>query len=942
MSYDAEGNLISRTEQGMEDGAAFALTTVMTYNAGGQVLTVDPPGHGAADVTAYAYDATRGNGHLVPLSRTDPIVGTTVFAHDAFNRRTGVIDVNGVPTVTTYDNLDRVTSVAQDDLVTSYAYDAFGDLFRTTHPEGNLLEYDFDSAGRLQSVESRPDAATRGERTFYTLDAVGHRVREDLQSWDGSEWQTESWTEYVYGSKCHLDKVIRPGGSVTEYAYDCKGNLEKVWDANHPKASNGPTQLYAYDALDRLTSLTQPWTGAGGGTAVTSYTYDVQDHLASVTDAEGNITLYTYSDRDLLTRQDSPVSGVTTYVYNEHGDLEEETDARGVTVTRAYDVLDRATTVSYPDPSLDVTYTYDAPGAKGRLKGIERHGETIVYEYDRVGRMTRDGALTYGYDDNGNKTTIGYPNDVTATYTYDHAGRQQTLSMTVGTDPAVALVTDAKYKPFGPLSSLSLGNGLIETRDYDARYQPSTIRVDGASPLLHWAYTIDPVGNITGITDQLNPANNRTFGYQDVFYYLTQGDGPWGPRAWTYDRIGNRLAEARGPETDVYSYLANAGGGHNPKLVSVATAGGGERTYGYDEAGNTVQIVAEDSQQDLIYDGAGRMAFLRWLPEEKIATFMYDARDYLLEVSRTEAICPGGHLLAFYSSDGLLRARQRTLGAEELPAEVDVFFYFAGQPVVIAEKLIASQSLTFVHTDYLGVPLLSSGLNGTVVWFGGFSPFGGDWAGAADAGVLLGPSFQWQDTFWEGSFGDDGRLSTSGSSWAMSSLGRVLAADDELYYVMDPIVSDSEARSAGPLLTGIPEPPAAPLEAHSVNSPWARVVCDCNGGFKWIWIDRPEAPYLKCVESCAVRHEEDHLKWLRRFKPLSCQGKKDGDNPAITQEDRACSECSAFKVSFKCLKSVLARLERRAGSAHCQFVARRELQLHENRKAKECGECDRR
>lgn len=114
LGYDAEGNLLTRTEQGMEDGAAFALTTVMTYNPGGQVLMVDPPGHGTADVTTYTYDPARGNGQLVPLTRTDPIVGTTVFARDAFNRRTGVTDVNGVLTETVYDPLNRVTSVTQD------------------------------------------------------------------------------------------------------------------------------------------------------------------------------------------------------------------------------------------------------------------------------------------------------------------------------------------------------------------------------------------------------------------------------------------------------------------------------------------------------------------------------------------------------------------------------------------------------------------------------------------------------------------------------------------------------------------------------------------------------------------------------------------------------------------------------------------------------------
>jgi YD repeat-containing protein len=110
------------------------------------------------------------------------------------------------------------------------------------------------------------------------------------------------------------------------------------------KGDRKGSQPRAYDQLDRLQSVTQPWTGGGGGSAVTTYQYDVQDHLTQVTDAAGNATSYVYSDRDLMTRQESPVSGVTTYAYNEHGEQVTEIDARGVVVTRAMDVLDRVTT----------------------------------------------------------------------------------------------------------------------------------------------------------------------------------------------------------------------------------------------------------------------------------------------------------------------------------------------------------------------------------------------------------------------------------------------------------------------------------------------------------------------------------------------------------------------------------------------------------------------
>src|SRR5829696_835425 len=300
LAYDTAGNLTTRTIQGAEAGSSFSHATASTFNAAGQPLTVNPPGYGTSDQTGYTYDSARGD--LLTLSRTDPLVGATAFSYDGLNRRTSVTDPNGVQTVTTYDNLGRVTTVTQKgatlagDLTTTYVYSLFGDLFRTMLPRGNVIEYSYDAAGRLVSIERKPDAATHGERTFYTLDTYGHRTKEEFQRWNGSGWTTESFTDSVFSSRCHLDKTVHPGGAVTEYAYDCDGNLEKVWDANHPRAANpNPTQLYAYDSLNRLSAVTQPWTGTGGGTAVTSYLYDLQDHLARVTDAEGNATSYTYS-----------------------------------------------------------------------------------------------------------------------------------------------------------------------------------------------------------------------------------------------------------------------------------------------------------------------------------------------------------------------------------------------------------------------------------------------------------------------------------------------------------------------------------------------------------------------------------------------------------------------------------------------------------------------
>jgi RHS repeat-associated protein len=782
LAYNAAGDLETRTLQGAEAGSSFTYATTATFNAAGQPLTVDPPGYGTADATTTTYDSTRGN--LLPLTRTDPLTGATTFGYDAFNRRTSLTDPNGVQTATAYDSLDRVTSVtrkgatAAGDLVTTYAYNTFGDLFRTAMPRGNVVEYGYDAAGRLTSIERKPDASTHGDRTFYTLDAYGHRTKEELQSWNGSAWVSASFTSYVYSSRCHLDRTIYPGGAVTEYAYDCDGNLEKVWDANHPKASNpSPTQTYAYDLLNRLSSVLQPWTAAAGGNAVISYGYDIQDHLNKVTDAEGNVTTYAYGDRDLMTSQVSPASGTTTYAYNEHAELTSQIDARGIAMSRIVDALDRATAVTYPTPDLDVAYTYDDPAvafSKGRLTRIARGTVTIDYRYDRFGRLIQDGELAYVYDANGNPTSLVYPGGVTAVTTYDFADRPASLLAQRAGKPDQSLVSSASYLPYGPLASLTLGNGLTEAHAFTQRYFPSAITLGSPSNLLSWTYATDNVGNISSIADLLNPARNRTFGYQDVQYFLTRGDGPWGNRSWTYDKIGNRLTEVHSGTTDTYTYqlVPPPGNGHSPILSSIQLGAGSSRTYQYGAAGHLEKIMQGAVATTFTNDDAGHLSALDTTSPSAGVAFRYDGRDYLTLADTAALPFPDGFetgdLCAWsaalgvtilptcaakpavhptYSSEGLLHALQRSTAPRS-----SYVFHFAGRPVAQLDLTGATEAWKFLTTDHLGTPIVATTTTGGALWQGGFEPFGTDWNGAGGAGVFLRLPGQWEEGVWKSSY----------------------------------------------------------------------------------------------------------------------------------------------------------------------------------------------
>ena len=153
-SYDGtSGVLLSRTISGDEptydadgDGipeGSFTLTTDYSgHNAAGQPGTIDPPGGGTADATTFTYTVPGRNG-LLAGSRTDPLVGTTTYGYDGLNRRSSVIDPNGVETArsttgsTASSRSTRAASTTEA-LVTEYHYNAFGDLESVVDPKGHV------------------------------------------------------------------------------------------------------------------------------------------------------------------------------------------------------------------------------------------------------------------------------------------------------------------------------------------------------------------------------------------------------------------------------------------------------------------------------------------------------------------------------------------------------------------------------------------------------------------------------------------------------------------------------------------------------------------------------------------------------------------------------------------------------------------------------------
>jgi YD repeat-containing protein len=273
---------------------------------------------------------------------------------------------------------------------------------------------------------------------------------------------------------------------------------------------NGNPTTRAFDALDRSIATTDALNGT------TTTTYDARDN-ETVTDPRGLTTTYTYDGLDDLVQQISPDTGTTTYTYDAAGNRTSRTDARDVTVHYTYDALNRLTAIDYPDDGLDVAFTYDTcPNGMGRLCQMRDGSGTTTYAYDPRGNLTTQSittggvtqTLVYAYNGADQLIRITYPSGRTVDHARDVLGRITSVTTTSG-----GVTGDIEYQPFGPMASLAYGNGIPLTRTFDLDHRLTTQTAGAVQDL---AFRLDPNGNITGITNPLDP--NRDQGEMAPFF----------------------------------------------------------------------------------------------------------------------------------------------------------------------------------------------------------------------------------------------------------------------------------------------------------------------------------------------------------------------------------------------------------------------------------------
>ncbi len=393
------------------------VVTEYTYDHAGRLMTVHPApadtGEPTVPDTVIEYDRLGRR-----RSIDDPDAGLTTFSYAAFDggERTEYEEhANGIVTTTTYDALDRISSVTTDGpnaVAVNYFYD-----------EGGVA---MNALGRLTRVE----------------DAVGvHRFEYDAV------------------------------GQVIDEEHDLDGNhfaFSQQYDAlGQPTvrtfpAQNGEAPIFRIDnEYDSMGYLSGVKDFASGVSLVRDIQYDGRPRIVDLTSGDGVKLSERYSPTtDLLDsiemRRGTRVLEHLSYEFDAGGRVRAIRDRRNSHCDREfdapgdYDGLNRLIHARGPfGPDFgctDLTFDYDKYGNLTLKDGVSRsygrtdmtglpaaarsvpHAVTSVggtaLAYDAVGSLLTYGTREYRWDDRSRLSSVLEGGQLKATYTYDYAGRR--------------------------------------------------------------------------------------------------------------------------------------------------------------------------------------------------------------------------------------------------------------------------------------------------------------------------------------------------------------------------------------------------------------------------------------------------------------------------------------------------------------------------------------
>ena len=394
MSYDTRGRLA-----GVAQGAgANERVTTFSYNAAGYFASAtDPLGQSGSlsyDPAGRVQTQTLANGQAID------------FDYDANGNLTGLVPPGKPAHGFAYNAVNLATAYTPPAVTgsgatsTTYAYNADKQVTRITRPDGGLLDYGYDAAGRLGTL------SVPAGQYGYSYNGVGKLSGITAPggvglgyTYNGALLTGVNWSGPIAGSvgfgydtDFRVNAITVNGANPVSYQYDADSLLTR--------ASFGAVNL-------NLTRSSQNGllTGTALGSATESYSYNSFGEVGGYTGkySTTNLLTITYTRDKLgrITQKAETVQGATTtynYAYDAIGQLIEVRQNGGVAATYSYDA--NGNRLSKIGPGLNETGTYDAQDrmlsyagatysytANGELQSKVQGGQTTTYNYDALGNL---------------------------------------------------------------------------------------------------------------------------------------------------------------------------------------------------------------------------------------------------------------------------------------------------------------------------------------------------------------------------------------------------------------------------------------------------------------------------------------------------------------------------------------------------------------------------
>ena len=673
----------------------------------GLLLTATGPRTDLTQTDTYTYyltdSSTSKHGDL--QSVTDALGHTTTYlSYDGAGRVLSQQDANGVVTTFTYTPRGWLHTRSVGSAATTITYTAYGAVATVTDPDNITTTYSYDAAHRLNQIKD-----AMGAYVVFTLDAAGNRIKE--QAFDSGNGVRRTLTRQ-FNTLGQLVDVI-DGLNHTVFNASASGNYDGNGNLVHSVDANSIQRQQGYDALNRLASTIDDYNGTDSLTPNTTskFGYDALDRLTGVTDPSSLTTTYTYDGLGNRTVLKSPDTGTSTDTYDAAGNRLTHTDAKGVLSTTSYDVLDRPSATTYADTTLNVSYTYDEANSVtgcttsnplGRLTRIVENAVTTIYCYDTHGNITQKQQITpsatnttqYTYSPGDRLRTILNPDGTSVYDLYNADGQVSSVQATPSGGSNSVLVSDVAYLPFGPVLRYTLGNGQLVTRSYDANYALTDI----TSPALNLHFARDPMGHITaeGNAAGASPAT-ETYSYDPLYRLTGITDGTTAIEGLTYNETGDRLTKT-GSGLDVGTYAYTSG---THQLSSIGNAA---RTA--DANGNTTASTSAGQTWGYGYNGRNRLTVVQ-ASGSTVGTYTYNAMGQRIQKVATApaaltqrfAYDEQGHLIGEYTWTN----HRDTIWLGDIPvATVDI----AG----------TTNTVNYITADQLDTPRAVSNSAGTTIW----------------------------------------------------------------------------------------------------------------------------------------------------------------------------------------------------------------------------------